>query len=186
MKKQNKRILMIGTAAVAGFMTAYTVTKETTKNKDQFKKMLKDQFDVTETNLMGFAFSLPSNDFWFITSIANRLMGSKTLRNDIVNAMNSVHAPGNKTSNEIVSCIMKHLNNNQKQQLLSFIDTYRTEIRELFHIHETMDMKDFTDWLDYYYSKGRLIDKALIKRVAKLADVTVNKIEMERLEDTYA
>ena len=163
-----------------------SILKYKAERQKEFTDYMFNLLEADKDDVFEFLISLPDDEFSFIVSVYDRLFRSLSLENEIREAVESTHAPGNKTRNEILSLIMKHLRKIERQKMVSFLNNHANELENLFRYgFFKIDSKDFYDWLDYYDTIGKTVDKKLIKKVAKMLDIKFSDSEIERTEDSY-
>lgn len=183
--KKNKAIAYF-TAAIIGAATIRSSLKHKAERQKEFTDYVLNLSEADKDDVFEFLISLPDDEFSFIVSVYDRLSRSRSLENEIREAVESPHAPGNRTKNEILSLIMEHLRGNEKQKMTSFLNKHTNELENLFRYGLfKIDSKDFYDWLDYYDAAGKTVDKKLIKKVAKMLNIKFSDYEIEQTEDAY-
>lgn len=183
--KKNKAITYL-TASIIGVATIRSILKYKTDRQKEFTDYVLNLLEADKNDVFEFLISLPDDEFSFIVSVYDRLSRSRSLENEIREAVESPHAPGNRTKNEILSLIMEHLRGNEKQKMTSFLNKHTNELENLFRYGLfKIDSKDFYDWLDYYDAAGKTVDKKLIKKVAKMLNIKFSDYEIEQTEDAY-
>lgn len=183
--KKNKAITYL-MAAMIGAATIRSISKYKAERQKEFTDYMFNLLEADKDDVFEFLISLPDDEFSFIVSAYDRLSRSLSLENEIREAVESTHAPGNRTRNEILSLIMKHLRKSERQKMISFLNNHANELENLFRYGLfNIDSKDFYDWLDYYDAAGKTVDKKLIKKVAKMLDIKFSDYEIEQTEDAY-
>jgi hypothetical protein len=183
--KKNKAIAYL-TASIIGVSTIRSILKYKTDRQKEFTDYVLNLSEADKNDVFEFLISLPDDEFSFIVSVYDRLSRSLSLENEIREAVESPHAPGNRTRNEILSLIMKHLRKSERQKMISFLNNHANELENLFRYGLfKIDSKDFYDWLDYYDAAGKTVDKKLIKKVAKMLNIKFSDYEIEQTEDAY-
>lgn len=183
--KKNKAITYL-TASIIGVATIRSILKYKTDRQKEFTDYVLNLLEADKNDVFEFLISLPDDEFSFIVSVYDRLSRSLSLENEIREAVESPHAPGNRTRNEIISLIITYLHKSEKQKMISFLNNHTNELENLFRYGIfKIDSKDFYDWLDYYDAIGKTVDKKLIKKVAKMLNIKFSDSEIERTEDSY-
>ena len=186
MKKSTLVTLGAITAAVTG-ATAVIINQKICKEKvNNFNDVIKETFDIDETELNSFLKSLDEEEKEVCNRVYKALSKDVSFLKDVQNAVYEPHVPGNRTYNDILNSIIIRLPEFDKTEVLVFLLCHEEEIRSLFNVKELLDMKDFEDYLDYYNGKEAVIDEELVKNTAKLLNIKLTKKQVTKYVSLYA
>ena len=96
--KKNKAIAYL-TVSIIGVATIRSILKYKTDRQKEFTDYVLNILEADKDDVFEFLISLPDDEFSFIVSVYDRLSRSLSLENEIREAVESPHAPGNRTRN---------------------------------------------------------------------------------------
>lgn len=177
-------VTSVAAVAITGSVVKKIDTKietEIERRQETFKQMLKKEFGLNYRELEHFLFSLPYEEFQAVYSELEKLSKSTSFREEIEEVMHQVNVPGNSTKQRLSSVVITRIGPEKRKIFVSIYETHKQEIQDLFHVQETIERKDFMDYLDYYRKQGNEIDKEQIVRFAKIAEVTLTEEEIDQI-----